>query len=73
LAIAFTCPQPRNFVHAPPCRADDIGRVDQRWHIAYRPDVTKEQLQYGFAMAVHIFSGRPIIMTDFAEFHRQEP
>jgi hypothetical protein len=62
------------FVHAPPCsRAGDIGRVDQKRHIVYRQDVTKEQLQYGFTMALHIFSGWPIIMRDFAEFHPEEP
>src|SRR5262249_10094573 len=58
-----------HFVHAPPCsRAGDIGRIDQNPHIAYPPDWTKEQLQYAFTMALHIFSGWPIVMTDFPEY-----
>lgn len=61
------------FVHQPPCnRSGDIGIVDQERHISFRPEVTKEQLEYGLTVAQHIFAGWPIVMTDFPEYHEEK-
>jgi hypothetical protein len=55
------------WVHAPPCRPEDIGQVDRQGHIALRSNVTMRQLQYGLALAMSEFSGMPRDVEDLAE------
>jgi hypothetical protein len=51
--------------HAPPCRPDDIGLIDRPDHIEFRHGVTTAQLRYAIALALDVFSGQPIDLTEY--------
>jgi hypothetical protein len=58
--------------HSLPCRPDDIGLVDKPEHIQFRQSVTTAQLHYAITLALDMFGGQPLDLSEYP-FYRPLP
>jgi hypothetical protein len=58
-----------SWFHQPPCLPTDLGKITQNGKIAFRGTASRDQLQYTIALFIHTWTGMPITMTDFPQYH----